>query len=93
MEGVQRDTREGYTLLLGGTFCGRVDKALEERVALEASSLCLFLHWAGVRVSCSACGSEWRKTRGRGLTARCFFQASSLAFMVAWWVAHMPYMP
>lgn len=46
--------------MLRGAFCGRVDKALEERVALEARSLCLFLHWAGVRVSCSACGSESR---------------------------------
>ena len=54
MEGVQRYKR-GLHVFLGGTFCGRVDKALEERVALEASALCLVLRaGAGVSVRVSA---------------------------------------
>lgn len=46
MQGEYRDTgkREGVVqVLLRRAFCGRVDKALEERVALEARPLCLFL--------------------------------------------------
>lgn len=44
---IQGFQERASTSALRRAFCGRVDKALEERVVLEASSLCLFLRACG----------------------------------------------